>query len=49
MPQGNGEGVYSNQFEPPVATGQCAEVHWVMVYFHKTQSFMKNGGQQVLG
>ena len=26
--------------------GQCADVRWVMAYGHKTQSFMKNGGQQ---
>ena len=26
--------------------GQCADVCWVMAYGHKTQSFMKNGGQQ---
>ena len=26
-----------------------AAASWVMIYRHKTQSFMKNGGQQVLG
>ena len=26
--------------------GQHADAHWVMAYIHKTQSFMKNGGQQ---
>ena len=28
------------------AKGQRADAHWVMAYDHKTQSFMKNGGQQ---
>ena len=23
-----------------------ADAHWVLAYFHKTQSFMKNEGQQ---
>ena len=26
--------------------GQCADTCWIMTYDHKTQSFMKNGGQQ---
>ena len=26
--------------------GQRADARWVMAYVHKTQSFMKNGGQQ---
>ena len=26
--------------------GQHANARWVMAYSHKTQSFMKNGGQQ---
>ena len=25
---------------------QLQDAHWVMAYFRKTQSFMKNGGQQ---
>ena len=37
---------YSTQYEPPVARGQRADARWVMVYSHKTQSFMKSGGQQ---
>ena len=38
--------VYSTPYEPPAARGQCAGARWVMVYGHKTQSFMKNGGHQ---
>ena len=30
----------------PSCKGQRAGERWVMVYGHKTQSFMKNGGQQ---
>ena len=30
----------------PNCKGQRADVHWVMAYGHKTQSFLKNGGQQ---
>ena len=30
----------------PNCKGQHADVPWVMAYGHKTQSFMKNGGQQ---
>ena len=30
----------------PSCTGQRADTRWVMAYSHKTQSFMKNGGQQ---
>ena len=26
--------------------GQCSDTRWVMAYDHKTQSFMKNSGQQ---
>ena len=35
-------------FELPAANpqGQHADAPWVMAYSHKTQSFMKNGGQQ---
>ena len=40
------KGVYSVPYEPPAARGQHADGRWVMAYGHKTQSFMKNGGQQ---
>ena len=30
----------------PSCKGSQADVRWVMDYGHKTQSFMKNGGQQ---
>ena len=30
----------------PSCKGQHADKHWVMAYSHKTQFFMKNGGQQ---
>ena len=32
-------GIYGAPYEPSVAGGQCG-------YFHKTESFMKNRGQQ---
>ena len=31
---------------PPSGHGQSVDVRWVMVYGHKTESFIKNGGQQ---
>ena len=40
------KGSYSTPYEPPAARSQCADTRWVMTYGHKTQSFMKNGGQQ---
>ena len=43
MPQ---VGVYSAPYELPAARDQQADAYWVTTYFHKTQSFMKNGGQQ---
>ena len=30
----------------PSCKGQRADVCWVMAYDHKTQSFVKNGGQK---
>ena len=33
-------------YEPPVAKAQLADPCCVMAYDHKTQSFMKNGGQR---
>ena len=30
----------------PSFNGQCADTHWVLTNDHKTQSFIKNGGQQ---
>ena len=41
-----GGGIYSTPYETPAARGQYADTHWVMAYFHKTQSFMKNGVKQ---
>ena len=41
-----GGGVYSASYEPPVAGVQCADARCIVAYGHKTQSFMKNGGQQ---
>ena len=38
--------VYSTPNELPAAKGQHADAHWVMTYGYKTQSFMKNGGQE---
>ena len=38
--------VYSASYEPQAARGQRADAHWVINYGHKTQSFLKNGGQQ---
>ena len=44
---GGGGGCYSTSYElPPPARTKRADAHWVMAYFHKTQSFMKNEGQQ---
>ena len=40
------KGVYSAPYEHLAARGQRADARWVMAYGHKTQSFMKNGGQQ---
>ena len=39
-------GVYSMPFEPLAVRGQHADARWVMAYGHKTQSVMKNGGQE---
>ena len=45
--EGGGGGSYSTTYElPPPARTKRADAHWVMAYFHKTQSFMKNEGQQ---
>ena len=45
--RGWGGGSYSTSYElPPPARTKRADAHWVMAYFHKTQSFMKNEGQQ---
>ena len=42
-----GGGSYSTSYElPPPARTKRADAHWVMAYFHKTQSFIKNEGQQ---
>ena len=42
-----GGGRYSPSYElPPSARTKRADAHWVMADFHKTQSFMKNEGQQ---
>ena len=30
----------------PTCKDQHGDAYWVMTYSHKTQSFMKNGGQQ---
>ena len=30
----------------PSCKGKCANAYWVMAYSYKTQSFMKNIGQQ---
>ena len=38
--------VYSVPYEYPAARAQYADARWVMAYDHRTQSFMKNGGQQ---
>ena len=38
-------GSYSAPYEPLVAMANVV-THWAMAYSHKTQSFMKNGGQQ---
>ena len=37
---------YIAPYEHPAARGQYADAPWVIAYDHKTQSFMKNGGQQ---
>ena len=37
---------YSAPYKPPNCKGQCVDARWVSAYGHKTQSFMKNGGQQ---
>ena len=42
-------GVYSTPYKPPASKGQHTDARWVMAYDHKTQYFMKNGGQQVFG
>ena len=39
-------GFTSPPYEPKAARGQHAAARWVMAYSHKTQSFMKNKGQQ---
>ena len=39
-------GIYSTPYEHPAAQSQSVDACWVMAYKHKTQSFMKNGGQQ---
>ena len=39
-------GTYSPPYEPSAARAKYADACWVMVYRQKTQSFMKNGGQQ---
>ena len=43
-------GPYKGGLQRPIRTpsynGQRADARWVMTYGHKTQSFMKNGGQQ---
>ena len=38
--------VCSTAYEPPTARRQRADASRVMAYGHKTQSYMKNGGQQ---
>ena len=38
--------VCSTAYEPPTARRQRADARRVMAYGHKTQSYMKNGGQQ---
>ena len=37
---------YSYPYQPPVASSHCADSSCVMVYGHKTQSFIKTTGQQ---
>ena len=38
--------IYSTPYKPPATRVQHADTCWVMTYSHKTQSFIKNGGQQ---
>ena len=38
--------VYSAPYKLPAARGQRADVRWVIAYEYKTQTFVKNGGQQ---
>ena len=46
-PRGNAtRGVYRTPYETPAARDQRADAHWVIAYFHKTKSLMKNEGQQ---
>ena len=46
LPGASTRGVCSTPYELPAAKGQHADAHWVMTYGYKTQSFMKNGGQE---
>ena len=45
LPLNPTRGVYSAPYEPPAKSSQRAAARWVIAYVHKTQSFMKNGGQ----
>ena len=49
-PTWGGGGAYSTPYDPPPPPPSCKGHHVdkleVMAYSHKTQSFMKNGGQQ---
>ena len=37
---------YNAPYELPAARGQRADVRWVIAYEYKTQTFVKNEGQQ---
>ena len=43
---GTHKGGFQRLILTPSCKGQRADVRWVMAYGHKTQSFIKNGGQQ---